>query len=54
MRWAAALTGITEMCRGLRDAFIEEFNNERPHEALEMKRPAEICAAPPRAYTGIT
>ena len=24
------------------DDFLEEFNNERPHEALEMKCPAEI------------
>ena len=24
------------------DDFIAEFNNERPHEALEMKYPAEI------------
>lgn len=24
------------------DEFVEEFNNERPHEALAMKRPAEV------------
>lgn len=24
------------------DAFLEEFNHHRPHEALEMKRPAEV------------
>ena len=24
------------------DAFIKEFNNERPHEALQMKCPAEV------------
>jgi putative transposase len=24
------------------DAFIEEFNQERPHEALGMKCPAEV------------
>ncbi len=35
------------------DAFIEEFNNERPHEALEMKYPAEIHTASPRPYQGI-
>ena len=30
------------------DTFIEEFNNERPHEALEMKCPAQIYTASPR------
>lgn len=35
------------------DAFLEEFNNERPHEALEMKCPAEICTPSARPYTGI-
>ena len=24
------------------DAFVEEFNHERPHEAIDMKRPAEV------------
>lgn len=24
------------------DSFVEEFNHERPHEALEMKRPADV------------
>jgi len=24
------------------DVFVQEFNNERPHEALEMKCPADI------------
>jgi transposase InsO family protein len=24
------------------DAFVEEFNRDRPHEALEMKRPADL------------
>ena len=36
------------------DAFIEEFNNERPHEALDMKYPAEVYTASPRPYQGIT
>jgi transposase InsO family protein len=35
------------------DTFIEEFNNERPHEALDMKCPAEVYAPSPRAYVGI-
>jgi transposase InsO family protein len=32
------------------DAFIEEFNNERPHEALAMKRPAQLYKPSTRAY----
>lgn len=35
------------------DSFIEEFNNERPHEALEMKCPAEIYTPSLRPYQGI-
>jgi len=35
------------------DSFIEEFNNERPHEALEMKTPAEVYSLSPRPYTGL-
>ena len=35
------------------DDFIEEFNNERPHEALQMKCPAEIYTASLRPYQGI-
>ena len=32
---------------------MEEFNTERPHEALAMKCPAEIYAASTRPCTGI-
>jgi len=35
------------------DAFLREFNEERPHEALDMKRPAEVYAASPRPYLGL-
>ncbi len=35
------------------DAFIEEFNTERPHEALAMKCPAEIYTAALRPYNGL-
>jgi transposase InsO family protein len=35
------------------DDFIEEFNGERPHEALQMKCPAELYRASPRPYRGI-
>jgi transposase InsO family protein len=35
------------------DVFIEEFNNERPHEALAMKCPAEVYTTSTRPYQGI-
>ena len=35
------------------DAFREEFNHERPHEALGMKSPAEVYTPSPRPYQGI-
>ncbi len=35
------------------DAFVEEFNAERPHEALGMKTPAEVYRASPRPYQGL-
>jgi putative transposase len=33
------------------DAFVAVFNNERPHEALEMARPAEVYVASERRPT---
>jgi transposase InsO family protein len=35
------------------DAFVLEFNTERPHEALAMKCPAEIYSASTRPYSGL-
>src|SRR5436190_5937665 len=35
------------------DAFVREFNAERPHEALGMKCPAELYLASPRRYDGL-
>ena len=35
------------------DRFIDEFNTERPHEALEMKCPNEVYATSPRPYHGL-
>ena len=35
------------------DDFVEEFNTERPHEALQMKRPADLYAPSSRAYDGL-
>jgi transposase InsO family protein len=39
--------------QGRFDAFVHEFNTERPHEALDMKCPAELYAASPRHYDGL-
>jgi transposase InsO family protein len=35
------------------DAFLDEFNNQRPHEALDMKCPSEVYLACGREYRGI-
>jgi hypothetical protein len=35
------------------DAFVHEFNAERPHEPLAMKCPAEIYSASTRPYEGL-
>jgi hypothetical protein len=32
------------------DAFREEFNRERPHEAIDMKRPAELYQRSERGF----
>jgi hypothetical protein len=35
------------------DDFVREFNTERPHEALEMKCPADFYAPSRKPYTGL-
>ena len=35
------------------DSFVNEFNTERPHEALAMKCPAEVYSPSPRPYNGL-
>lgn len=35
------------------DLFIDEFNTQRPHQALDMKYPNEIYTYSPRPYKGI-
>jgi transposase InsO family protein len=35
------------------DAFLREFNTERPHEALDMNCPAALYTASPRPYSGL-
>jgi putative transposase len=39
--------------QGMFDAFIDEYNNERPHQALSMKYPCEIYQPSSRIYTGL-
>jgi putative transposase len=35
------------------DAFVEEYNHERPHQALAMQVPADVYAPSPRRYRGL-
>jgi hypothetical protein len=35
------------------DHFVQEFNTERPHEALQMRSPAEFYAPSSRPCTGL-
>lgn len=35
------------------DAFVEQFNKERPHEALAMKCPAEVYTPSAKEYRGL-
>jgi len=35
------------------DSFIEEFNTQRPHQAIDMKYPSELYTPSPRLYKGI-
>jgi hypothetical protein len=35
------------------DTFLEQFNRERPHQALGMKVPADVYTRSPRVYRGL-
>jgi len=35
------------------DTFIDDYNNERPHQALDMKLPAEVYETSQRPYRGL-
>ena len=35
------------------DSFRPESNEDRPHEALDMKRPADLSTASTRRYDGL-
>ncbi len=47
----AAANGLSQQARF--DAFLDEFNAERPHEGLAMKTPAAVYAPSPRPYPGL-
>jgi putative transposase len=36
------------------DAFVAQFNHERPHQALGMRVPGELYLRSTRPYTGVT
>ena len=36
------------------DRFVAQFNDERPHQALEMRTPADAYTRSPRPYRGLT
>ena len=40
--------------QGKFDDFIQEFNHERPHQALNMKYPGELYSPSPRPYAGLS
>ena len=58
-RIAGLAAGLVRAARANRhkhggvDAFMHEFNAERPHQALAMKCPAELYRASPRRYDGL-
>ena len=47
----AAANSLSQQAR--LDAFVDEFNAERPHEALAMNTPAAVYAPSPRPYLGL-
>ena len=46
-----AMNGLAQQARF--DDFVSEFNTERPHEALNMKCPAEVYTPSTRPYHGL-
>jgi transposase InsO family protein len=51
---AARPAGMNSLQQQARfDAFVDEFNQERPHEALGMQRPADVYAPSQRLYRGL-
>jgi hypothetical protein len=48
--WPAGSNFLQQLAKF--DAFVGEFNYERPHEALDMKCPAEVYKPSTRPYRG--
>jgi putative transposase len=48
----AAANGLQQQARF--DAFMDRFNQERPHQALGMRVPAEVYTPSPRPYRGLS
>jgi putative transposase len=46
-------TGLSGEFSNLNRKFIAVFNNERPHEALDMQCPSEVYQPSPRPYSGL-
>ena len=40
--------------QGKFDVFVDQFNNDRPHEALNMKYPGEVYTPSAKEYQGLT
>ena len=36
------------------DTFVQQYNHDRPHQALEMRVPADLYGRSPRPYRGLT
>jgi transposase InsO family protein len=47
----AAMNSLQQQARF--DDFLHEFNDERPHEAIDMKVPAQLYLPSPRSYQGL-
>jgi Integrase core domain len=49
--WPPGFSSLQQ--QGRFDAFVFEFNRERPHEALAMKTPADVYTPSSRPYLGL-
>jgi putative transposase len=47
----AAANGLQQQARF--DTFLQQYNQERPHQALDMRVPADAYARSPRVYHGL-
>ncbi len=52
-REATRPAGMNSLQQARFDAFLDEFNTERPHEALQMQCPADLYSPSKRPYDGL-